>query len=366
MRTGQPVPGFLSTTAGRAMTDSASMRSSVGAPRPGRWGLAVLAWLLLSLTLALQWWVGDRTLYKPAMEPTREALHFGILHNVPPEGKTWSDWGGYSVQRRVGVVYLAEAVRQGTGARVGTIYKAIDTLALFLSLVALYAYLQRRVGGAGALMGVLYLAALLPLTYLFALFHPWDRVQLLLWIVLLDLMERRAVIALGALLMLSVAVKPDTIFLPFLYGALHGLGPDRRRAVLEGVVLLALTWGAYFALGAWFPDPHGAAKSTGGVLAQIASNAADFRAANLHYPPLLMHALPFGLALASWKHSAHADRMHLLFALGMALIFFLFSNFIEVRAHTMLLVLVLPAALRSVQRLLVPDPSGLAPPPLRR
>lgn len=343
------------------MTPSTPFLARAGSDPSQRWGLLALAWLLLSITLSMQWWVGDRTLYAQSLEDKREALHVGILHNVPPEGKSWSDWGAYSVQRRVGVVYAAEGVHQLTGLRVGKIYKAFDTAFLFLSLLAMWAYLKRQIGSPWALVGTFYVIAVLPMTYLFAMFHPWDRLQLLIWIGLLALMQRRVVAGLAPLLVLSVVVKPDTIFLPFLYLALHAVDTNRRRLAAEFLVLLALTWGAYFALGAWFPDPHGAAKSTGGVLAQIQSNLADFKAMNFRYPPLVVHALPFALAAVGWRSGSHRQRMHLLFALGMAGIFFAFSNFVEVRAHLMLLVLVLPAALQTVQAWMRSPDAGTAP-----
>jgi hypothetical protein len=320
--------------------------------RSKRWGIAALVSLLLSVTLALQWGVGDLTLYSQAVEAKREALHFGILKNVPPEGKSWSDWGGFSVQRRIGVVYAAEAARQFTGQRIGKIYKVFDTVFLFLGLVALFAYLYCSVGVGWALLGVFYLIAVLPLTYHFALFHPWDRLQLLIWIGLLWLVQNRALVALSALLMLSVLVKPDAIFVPFLFLAMHWSESGRRKVLGEFLVLLILTWGLYFFLGAWLSDPHGASKTSGGMLVQIQHNLTTFRDMSFRFPPLLVHALPFALALAGWKTSSHNQRISLVFALTMAVVFFAFSNFVEVRAHMMLLVLVLPGALQITQRLL--------------
>jgi hypothetical protein len=225
--------------------------------RSKRWGIAALVSLLLSVTLALQWGVGDLTLYSQAVEAKREALHFGILKNVPPEGKSWSDWGGFSVQRRIGVVYAAEAARQFTGQRIGKIYKVFDTVFLFLGLVALFAYLYCSVGVGWALLGVFYLIAVLPLTYHFALFHPWDRLQLLIWIGLLWLVQNRALVALSALLMLSVLVKPDAIFVPFLFLAMHwsesGAAQSARRisrSLDTYLGFIFLPWGLAFG-SAW-------------------------------------------------------------------------------------------------------------------
>ncbi|MFT7774333.1 hypothetical protein [Roseateles sp.] len=325
----------------------------MGARLEGVWARAALLWLLASISLALQGWVGDATIYGKQIEEQRAVLHQAILDNHPPGGRTWAEWGALSVQKRVGVVYLAEAVREATGLRIGAVYKLIDTVFLMLSLVALFAYLRRWASSTMALVGVLYFSAVLPLTYFFQLFHPWDRLQLFLWIVLLGLIADRRFGLLAVGLVLSVIVKFDTVLLPALYFATHLRREGRQRLVVESLILAGLVVGTSMVLGRLFGDPAEASRfALSGVLEQLGSNWAKLKSMALGYPPLLVHALPLVLALFGWRGQPRFVAMSLLFALAMSLIHLLLTNYEEVRAHMMVLVLALPAALVTVQRLL--------------
>ena len=82
--------------------------------------LALLIWLLATITIGLQSWVGDQTIYSRSLEQKREELHFGILTNEAPGGGSWGAVGALSIQKRVGVVYLAEGLRKLTGLTVGS------------------------------------------------------------------------------------------------------------------------------------------------------------------------------------------------------------------------------------------------------
>ena len=332
----------------------------MGGRLDGIWAKVALLWLLMSISLALQSWVGDATIYSQANEAPRAALHQAILDNQPPGGKTWAEWGALSVQKRVGVVYLAEGVRKATGLRIGAVYKLIDTAFLMLALVALFAYLRRWVPTTMALMGTLYFSALLPLTYFFQLFHPWDRLQLFLWIVLLGLIADRRFALLAIGLVVSVLVKFDTVLLPALYFAAHLRRDGRARLVAESLVLGLLAVGTSLVLSAMFGDPAEASRfELTGVFTQLGVNWHKLMAMKLSYPPLLVHALPLVLALAGWRQIRHRFvGLSVLFGASLGLIHLLLTNFEEVRAHMMILVLLLPAALLTAGRLLEREAAG--------
>lgn len=316
-------------------------------------GRAALLWLLLAITLALQTWIGDLTIYGKSLEVQRAMLHQAILDNHPPGGKTWAEWGALSVQKRVGVVYLAEAVRIASGLRIGAVYKLIDTVCLLFALGALFVYLRRWAPPSAALIGLLYFSAMLPLTYFFQLFHPWDRLQLLLWIVLLGLIADRRFWLLGVGLVLSVLVKFDTVLLPALYFAVHVRREGWQRLLAESLVLCGLVVGASLLLGHLFGDPaEGSRFSRAGVFTQLGLNWHKLMVMKLSYPPLLVHALPLALALFGWQGQPRFIGMSLLFGVAMGLIHLFLTNFEEVRAHMMVLVLVMPAAVAATRQLL--------------
>lgn len=325
--------------------------------------LFLLFSLLGAITIALQAYVGDATIYAASLDARRLELHEAILHNVAPGGGSWGDVGAASLNLRVGIVYLAEA-----GARLGhlpvlDVYRLLDTLWLFVGLVGVYAYLRKWLPDTYCLIGTLYLAALLPLTYFLHAFQPWDRIQLCFWLLMLHLLHTRRTVWLGLCLAASIVVKFDAILLPALYFLVHA---DRQSWLRTGIATaLLFTVGAavYLGLQGLYPAPLDGSRFTLEVIAaRLDLNIAHFRAMHIKYPPLLMHSLPLLLALAGiWRR----ERMlwaSVLFALGMGLVWLLTTRYAEVRAQLPFVVLVLPAALLTLRELLEPGAAALPAP----
>lgn len=319
----------------------------------------LLVWLLATITVGMQAWIGGETVYASQLEGRREALHFGILANEAPGGKGWGAIGALSIQKRIGVVYLAEAVRQVTHLPVAKVYQLLDTVFLFAALLGLFFYLRHWVAPVHALIGVLYFSAVLPLTYFFQLFHPWDRIQLAIWIGLLYLVAERRFGWLALGLVLSMLVKFDTILLPGLYFLVHCTLPRWRRTLAETAVLGALAAGTYFALGLLFPSPLDTRGfDPGAAQDMLARNVRVMLDMNVRYPPFLVHALPALLSFFALRSGDRFVRASVLFACGLSAVYFSFSLYEEVRAHMVVLVLLLPPALISLSRLLREDGTG--------
>lgn len=326
-------------------------------------GLALLVWFCATLSIGLQHWVGDATIYSKALEARREALHAGILMNQPPEGNRWGASGAVTVQKRVGVVYLAEWLRQASGHAVGKVYKAIDTVFLCVSMLALFFFLRRWHPPMICVLGLLYFAAVLPFTYLFQLFHPWDRLQLAIWIGLFWLcIERRFGLLLLAL-PASMVVKYDTLVLPLLYFLLHWQHGSRGKALAEAGVLTLVAIATNFALDLSFPAPNDKTVFNPlGALTMLAENARTFASMGLRFPPLLVFTVPLILALMRWSLHTPTIRALVLFGVFLLMTFLAFSRFEEVRAEIVVLVLLLPAALGALTVLLDAN-SALKPQP---
>ena len=320
-----------------------------------RRGLPVLLLVLLcaSITVGMQTWIGDVTIYAEELQVKRALLHESILANAPPEGESWASMGARTTNLRVGSVFLAELVHEVAGLSVYNAYRLLDSIFLFLVLVGLYFYLRLWVPDAYCIIGLLYFATCLPLTYFLYYFHPWDKPQLLLWLILLYLVRERRFIALLALLMLSMTIKFDTILVPALYLIVHWSREDRGRVVFEAATLAAAASAVYLGLAWLFPAPQDPSRFTlTSALAALHMNFGKMLAMKLKYPPLLVHTIPLILAsIWIWKRERYVW-CSAIFAVGMLGIWILFTNFEEVRAEMVAPILLLPAALMTLRDLL--------------
>ena len=316
-------------------------------------GFGALLWLLLTVTVSLQSWVGDQTIYATELESRREALHHAILTNQAPNGRSWAAAGASSLQKRIGVVYLAEAVRKLSGLSIGATYKLLDSAFLFFSLVTLFLFLRKWLPDEYCLIGVLYFCAVLPLTYFFQLFHPWDRLQLLIWILLLHLIVEHKFILLSIGLALSVLIKFDTILIPALYFVVHFHRDAWWRTSSETLFLFFLAFVTNAVLSYLFQDPNEVSRFSLSAMYEMTTNNAQ-KALHMHvrYPPLLMHALPACLALVGLREKPRFVVASAMFGLVLSGVFVLLTNYEEVRAHIMVLVLFAPSALLTVRKIL--------------
>lgn len=321
----------------------------------------LLMWVVGSLTVVLQAYVGHSTLYSKELQDRREELHYAILLNKAPRAGNWDDVGASSLNIRVGAVYLAEAIHTVTRLDINTVYVLIDTVFLFAAVLALFFYLRIWLTDTYCVIGVLYFCSVLPLTYFLHHFHPYDRIQLAIWILLLYLTRKRRPLLLGACLAVSVAIKFDTLFLPALYFLAHARRENWRRVGLETAGLFAAAFSVYVALVLTFPALTDPLRFTIPRLAYIVrQNIADIIAKNIAFPPLLGYAAPL---ILSFVHLAARDRFlraSVWFACALSIIFFSFSFYQEIRAQLVILVLVMPAALLTLRSLLEPH-AGVSP-----
>lgn len=329
---------------------------------------ALLLLLLVgTITLSMQGWVGNATIYSDELRDKREAVHHGIVVNQAPFGGRWSAIGASSVNVRIGAVYLAEAVHRLSGLSVSRTYQLTDTVFLFAALLALPMYLRRWVGDDLCLVGLLYVAATLPLTYFLHAFHPWDRPQLFLWIVMLACVRDRRFVPLLIALAVSMVVKFDSILLPGLWFFVHVTRKDWRRVSVETLALGVVAVGTYALLKWRLPEPDAPARfSLPAMLVWVQSNIATARSMNVRYPPLLAFTVPVLLAAVGLGRRDRFVVGSVLFGAVMVGVWGLTTHFEEVRAEMALLVLVLPAALLSTRELLGPGSNEVVRPGSRQ
>jgi len=306
-----------------------------------------------SITVGMQAWVGNATIYARELEQKREELHHAILVNRSPGGQSWDAAGAATTNLRVGVVYLAEGIRKVTGLKLSTVYKLLDTVSLFVALVGLFFYLRKWLANVYCLIGVLYFCSILPLTYFFQYFHPWDRPQLALWILLLYLLREARLVFLGVCLAVSVVVKFDTMVLPGLYFLAHVSRERWQRVMLESVGLSIIALGTYVGLNWLFPTPIVTDDlALRGGMHILRRNVEVFQSWHMTYPPLLFHGVLVLLSVIGLRSRERFIWVSVAFAAGLMLLFLFFSFLEEVRAQTVITLILLPAALLSLRDLL--------------
>lgn len=307
----------------------------------------------LVATVLLQRWVGALTVYGQDVEAKRLELHSAILANRPPAGRTWESLGARNTNTRVATVWLAEQMHRVVGIPVLKAYVVIDTAALWVSLLLLFCLLRQWFDAIYSLVGLLYFISVLPLTYLFYFFHPWDRLSQCLWILIFLCIKREWFTGLAVTLAASMVVKYDTVPVPAIYWLANVTRATLVPVTLRALGLSLMAVAILIGLVALFPAGAAAAPTVTDALAMMGSNARSLERMNLAYPPLLMHGFPTLLALVGWSRADRAARAGVAVGLGCLIpLWFAGSNFHEVRAQVPLTVLLLPAALVGVQTML--------------
>lgn len=304
------------------------------------------------LTMTLQGWVGKATIYAENLESKRLMLHNAILRNTLPEGYTWKEIGAYTVNIRILVAFFAEMIHKITNYEVYKIYILIDTICIFVIIIALFVYLKKWVNNQYCTIGILYFCSIMPLTYFLYAFHPWDRPSLLFWILLLYLLREKKVLTFAVVLAISITIKYDTVLLPGLYFLYMISHKNWRKTLFTTTMLFAISFGVYFLLLRIFPGvPSSGAGYTAKIWSQVSKNVEQMFGydGGIKYPPLLGFSIP--ILLAFWGLRVKERFMLACVVFGCMLIipWFLFSNFIEIRAEMPLLVLLLPSSLMGLK-----------------
>jgi hypothetical protein len=329
------------------------MQTVEGSPRYSALRIALLMILIGMLTVTLQRWVGYFTIYEDQLAEKRLMQHNAILNNEPPLGKKWDESGANRTNVRVFAVYLAEVVHRVTGVPVLRTYVLLDTVALACVFAVLFAYVRAWVPPPIALLGLLYFAFVVTLTYHLHYFHPWDRLSLLCWILGAMFIKDDRYVPLLLLLPIAVTVKWDIIALPALYLLAHWSRGRRTSVALRTLALAAVSATTLLALAKAFP---GGLDRPGTLIEvtrwQLSQNWRDFAGLQLGYPPLLAFSLPILLAGFEVRTACRFLRASFLFALVLFIPLLLSTNFVEIRAQMMILVLLLPTALLGLSELL--------------
>jgi hypothetical protein len=301
--------------------------------------------VVCAATLTLQQWIGDVTIYHAVNRAKAETLHRSILENQPPPGVTWDSLGANGTNIRLGAVLVAEGVHRAIGLSIPRTYLLLDTIYLALGLLLFGRFLSTWFRAEYVLIGTLYFIGALPLTYFLVSYHPWDRLALVFWMILLLALRAERILLFAVLLPLTVAIKYDAVLLPGLYFLANVNLSTWRRTTLTTAGLFAISFGTFF--GLQILRSGGFAQHS--IIEQIALNVADVREMLLWYPPLLAFAAPLLLAAVGFRHADRFMQASAVFGILLFVPLFLQSYFAEFRSQVPILVLLLPCALRGAE-----------------
>lgn len=321
--------------------------SSENVTRPPRAIGAVLLLVLLCgvMTSIQTYFVGNETIYSRVYDARRLALHHAILTNTPPAGG-WTAVGAENLNIRLLVVELAEVVARATGLSILKVYKIIDIGFIFLTLLMLYAFLGRDFEPVYRVVGLLYVGCVLPLTYTLHYFHPWDRPGTFLWLAAMWATVNDRFVTLAVIIVIAVTVKFDAVVLPTLYFLARISRGHWRRVSVRTALLFAAAFGTFIALSLAYPGGF----MQWNAAATVSNNLRELVRMNVHHPAALAFAVPVALALAGVRDAGRFARAAAAVAGGLLLFQFVTVNFNEFRAQMGAMLLLLPAALFGLRR----------------
>lgn len=317
---------------------------------PRRWmqanGLPIVAIVALLATVVQMHYVGDATIYRAEIAEKRLTVHRAIVDYDGGHPEFWSSTGTETQASRFAIPAAIDHIHRMTGQPVNLLYTALDGACLFLLLIAVHSLLRSWLDPTYSLLGLFLFIAVLPISFAFHYFQPWDRATQLLWALSFLAIRHDRPLLLYVLIPLNTFVKFDAVLTPAVYFLGHiGAGNWRRvlpqSAILGVLAMLPIAFVVYLRPDA-FP-PRGLS---------VTVNLWEMATLHLAHPAVLVY-LPL-LALA-YIGRQRADRMALAFvacALLLLVPHFLLTNFKELRAQLYIAILMLPAALIGLRTLL--------------
>jgi hypothetical protein len=244
-------------------------------------------------------------------------------------------------------------LHNATAIRVTVLYKLIDLVFLWFGILIFFAFLRRWFTVPESLLACLYLGTVLPLTFAFHNYHPWDRAGFLTWLLAFWAARDKRFWAFFAITIVAMLVKWDTIVLAALY-LLANLNRQNSGKIIFQTCVVGATSLAIF-IGLRILIPGGFDPTVGGVLSDsldiIRRNVRLMTTSFFSFAPFLAFGLPLLLAIIGYRDSDRFMRACLWFAGLLTIPVFAWTTFEEVRAEFMLLPLLAPAALQGMRRI---------------
>ncbi|MDG2384169.1 MAG: hypothetical protein P8N76_21040 [Pirellulaceae bacterium] len=315
-----------------------------------RWFLiSVLAFMCLAIAITNTYYVGDATIYREDKQAENRAFHNNLLYNQLPEGG-WEAHGANGTNCRIFAIYLAETVHRYSGVDILRIYRSMDLIFIALTLFLSFFFFRSLVTTSTAIIGILYLGWILPLTYAFHVFHPWDRIGWFAWLLAIFAIRKDKPYLLAIIVVLGVTIKMDLLAVAGLYFLVYLNRTNWKRVTLTTAVISLMGIATLAFLSHCLPGGVdtdrvftliGWMKNNYWVLCKHPIDHPAF----LAFPTIFCVAL---MGLRSRNRFAIAS-----FSYGLFLLSYIAksNNFIEIRAQMGFVLLLLPLALIGLDRI---------------
>lgn len=308
-------------------------------------------------TITLQTYIGKPNLYTFRQNYFKDStlnMHSAILTNRPPQGTTWLSLQANGTNMRFGVVFLAEFLHRISHKSLLSIYYWLDNAALILNFVLLFLFLNLFITADWALAGAVFFYSLQVTTYMNHYFHPWDRISLSFWLVMLSIIYNYktkipAWIPLNVFL-LGMCVKYDLIVISLVATAFFFLGkaPLRKFWIAPAMFLLGV---GFFLLMNYLRSGGIPLSQSGLSLFKelIKGNLGFIRAYGFSYPPFLVFSLPIVFGVFGWRVTNLFGKVCFVTGILGLIGYFFASWFHETRAEMPYLLLIFPCALQGMK-----------------
>jgi hypothetical protein len=311
-----------------------------------RWGVAILLSFVVAMVSIR--WVGGSTVYSNELQGKRVLAHHAILRNTLPDGvQSWSSIGANGLNARWVTVRIAEGIHVFFGLKLEQAYQIIDLACTFFGILFIFGLLSIWFDFQAAILGVLLLGTIFPMTMFLHTFQPWDKPTFALWVGLVYFAVRDQRLMFLLFIVAATAVKYDSVlaaglpaFLAFRKVPLRtAISRSLFPAAWAALVLLLLIWSAP---GGMEPRP---------LAGQLLRNIADFRSLTVSYPPFIVHGTLAFLGLLALRRGDSTITRLWTFGLAMLPVHIVFTNVLEVRAQMGIVVCMLPLAVMGVMQL---------------
>ena len=341
---GEPV-----ATEGRPAAAAHGARRRLPVPSIRTWAYIAFA---LCVTVALQQWVGLASLYNPVLAAKQAEVFPRLLANEPPPSGRWGDIGMSTTQLRIAMLWAIHAAQSISGLPVPKIIRLFDTVFLAAFLLALQPYLRKWFSSLESLLGVSVVVCMLPLTYFWGYFVPWDRPSALSWLLVFWMVRENHWKTLACTLPLLVLVKHDVALVFGLYWLVWVRREQLGEVSARALVIAAAGLGTYWILNQVRPG----ALPPSSMGDQLIKNVQTLLTYPSSYQPMLVYVPLLVPLVYGWQNGDRFQRMSVVFAVLLAALMSVSVNFEEFRAHMPVVLGVLPCALVGLRRLLKDNP----------
>ncbi|MBN1822803.1 MAG: hypothetical protein JW803_00630 [Endomicrobiales bacterium] len=201
--------------------------------------LVLYAAVSFSLVIVHDWFIDSR------LAGVEEALHEQVMTGNAPA----------PIQYRVLVYYLADLIHNA-GVSIKEAHLAVRYVFTFLAALGFHYLLSMFFVPVASIMGVLYLLAVLPLTYIRYYMQPMDIPNLFFFVAGCALIVKRKDIFLYPLIFVAMLNRETAILLVFVYAFMRFDELPLKDYLLRTAVLFAVGFGTYVLLRQVYDIKH--------------------------------------------------------------------------------------------------------------